>query len=270
MRASPLPPHSHYHRGPLVSAQSASVRTATRHPRAPGPGHGRQGHGRGTTHWFGLGPMTAPHHVAPPRPDPPPPLLCFFPLSRATDRARSKTRPTHHSSTPSSLTLLCPSSRAPPPSPPISCSDHCPRPREASPSRRILPSVATVFPLSGERPPSLAIPKLKLILSSPFHTGAAGPHTHHRRPSELPPRRRTPLSQAPLPPQCLPIVRVRATPRPPCPASPRRVTGALGVHLTAVGPSANMPPCRPARGDHAVDARAHRPQHGWTGPPGRA
>jgi hypothetical protein len=74
------------------------------------------------------------------------------------------------------------------------CPYRCLRPPEASPSRRILPSAAAVFPLSGEHSLSFAIPKLELTLSSPFHTSAAGPPTRRRRPSELPPRRRTPLS----------------------------------------------------------------------------
>jgi hypothetical protein len=110
----------------------------------------------------------------------PPPLSSPFSLSAAPPTELApKTRPTRHSSTPS-----------------------C----------RILPSAAAVFPLSGERPLSFAIPKLELNLSSPFHTGAAGPHTCRRRPSELPPHRRTPLSRAPLlPPRC-PVVRVCATP----------------------------------------------------------
>jgi hypothetical protein len=67
-------------------------------------------------------------------------------------------------------------------------------------------------PLSSERPPSFAIPKLELILSFPFHTGDAGPHTRRRRPSELPPHRQPSLSGAPLPPPRRPVVRVRATP----------------------------------------------------------
>jgi hypothetical protein len=79
-RASLLPPYSHCHRGPPISNR-----------RAPHPGHCRPGHGRGQA----------------PRPDPP--LLPFFPLSRAPDRASSKTRPTRHSSTPSSPTPLRPS-----------------------------------------------------------------------------------------------------------------------------------------------------------------
>jgi hypothetical protein len=136
-------------------------------------------------------------------------------------------------------------------------SDRCLRPPKAPPSRRILLSATIFFPLSGERPLSFTISKLELILSYPFHTGAAGPHTRHRRPSDLPPRRRTPLSRAPLLPPRRPIVQVRATParlarhHPKCHwcswGAPRR-------RLATVGPSANMPPRRPARGDHAAEA----------------
>jgi hypothetical protein len=102
-----------------------------------------------------------------------PALPSFSPLCRAADRAVQ----THHPS------------RAPPPSPPFPRPDCCLWLPEAFPSRRILLSIAAVFPLHGECPPSFAIPKLELILSSPFHTGAAGPHTRRRCPSELPPRR---------------------------------------------------------------------------------
>jgi hypothetical protein len=58
-----------------------------------------------------------------------------------------------------------------------------------SPSRQISSSAAAIFPLSGERPPSFAIPKLELTQSSPSRTGAAGPSPHaddhrsHRRPT---------------------------------------------------------------------------------------
>jgi hypothetical protein len=75
-----------------------------------------------------------------------------------------------------------------------------------------LPSAAAVFLLFSERPPSFDIPKLELILSFPFHTGATRPHTRRHRPSELPPRWPTPLSRAPHLPPCHPVVRVCATP----------------------------------------------------------
>jgi hypothetical protein len=127
----------------------------------------------------------------------------------------------------------------PPPYPPFPCLDCCFRQPEASLSCRILPSAAAVFPLSGERPPSFAVPKLELILSSPFHTSAVGPHTHRRR--------------CPEPLFCLP-----AAPSfgyaPPLPAMPgvtpkshwcsRR---APHRRLATIRPSANMPPHRPTR-----------------------
>jgi hypothetical protein len=149
---------------------------------------------------------------------------------------------------------LGPPSRASPPSPPFPHPDRCLRPPEASPSHRILPSAAAVFPLSGERPSSFAIPKLELILSSPFHTDATGPHTHSQIGANslfpLPhryyrtPHPPSPPIRAPSPPANATVLSPSSTspppyhsgtrhPCPPCPASPRRVVGALGVHLAA-------------------------------------
>jgi hypothetical protein len=158
----------------------------------------RPGHGRVAARRSGPGPTTAPAPRGTPTAGPP--LSSLFSLT-ATPLVHSLvTDPTP------------PPSRAPPPSPPFPRPYRCLRPPEASPSPQILPSAAAVFPLSSERSLSFAIPKLELNLSSPFHTGAAGPHTRRHRPSELPPHRRTPLSRARLPPPRRPVIRVCATP----------------------------------------------------------
>jgi hypothetical protein len=187
-------------RAPLCSLPTLTAIGA--HPSAPGVprlGHDRLGHGRGVARWSGPGPTTAPapRGTAMARP----PLSSPFSLSAAplTELAQKHGRPATRP-----LPRHRPRSGTP--------LDRYLRPLEASPSRWILLTTAAVFPLSGERPPSFATPKLELILSSPFHTGAAGPHTRRRRASELPPRQRTPLSRAPLPPPRHPVVHVCAIP----------------------------------------------------------
>jgi hypothetical protein len=156
------------------------------------------------------------------------------PTERAQKHGRPATRPL-----PRHRPRSGPRSRAPPPSPPFLRLDRFLRPTEASPSRRILPSAIAVFPLSGERPPSFAILKLELILSSPS-------------------RRRTTLSRAPLPPSRRPVVRLRATPARLARRHPEEslvLSGCTSPPVSHVGPSTNTPPRRPAHGDHVVDAR---------------
>jgi hypothetical protein len=269
--------------GPRAPLRSLLALTATGARPAPlseqqrgarRPGHGRLEHCRGAAHRSGPGPHDRPHATWHPHGRTPPPLLSFFPPSRAADRARSKTRPTRHLSTPSSLTPLWPPSRAPPPSPLFPRPDRCLWPPKASPSRWILPSTTAVIPLSGERPPSFALSKLKLILSSPFHTGVAGPHTRRRRPSELPPRWRTLLSRSPLPPPRRPVIWVRATPTRLARRHPEESlvlsgctspSGHWQTRHRAVPHVVTTPRTRAAR----ATTRAHKPQRGWTGPPGR-
>jgi hypothetical protein len=134
-------------------------------------------------------------------------------------------------------------SQAPPPSPLLLCPYRYLRPPEASPSRQILLSAAAIFPLSGERPPSFAIPKLELTLSSPSAPVLQDPSpvvAAHR--SSLPASER----RCPEPLFHRPVVRVRATParlarRHPeeslvlsgCTSPPVSHRRAIGKHVTA-------------------------------------
>jgi hypothetical protein len=127
--------------------------------------------------------------------------------------------------------------------------------------------------------PSFAVPKLKLISSSP-----SAPVPQDPTPAVAAHRSSLPTSERCCPE---PLFRLPAAPSfgyaPPPPALPGVTPksrwcsqGAPHRRLATVGPSANMPPRRPACGDHAADARctrvtscAHGPQRGWTGPPSR-
>jgi hypothetical protein len=156
-RTSPLPPRSHCHRGPPTSMP------ARRCPNNDAP----------------CGTPTAR-----------PALSSPFSLSAAPPTELApKTQSTRQASTPSSPTPLRPPSRAPPPSPPFPRPYRRLRPPEASPSRRILPSAATVFPLSGECPPSFAIPRIGAKSLFPL------PHRCYR----TPPRTSTTTGATPPP-----------------------------------------------------------------------
>jgi hypothetical protein len=221
---SPLPPRFHCHRGPPVSA-GAPLSEQRRAASGSRPAGTRSGH---------RPPVGARPHAAPTlrgTPTAGPPLSSlFFPLSPAADRARSKTRPDPPSSAPSSPTplRLC---RAPHLSPRLPRPYRRPRSLEDSPSRRILLSAATVFPLSGERPTELHRYQIKANFIFPLlHRCCRTPH-----PPSPPIGAPSLLVNAavPSPSSTSPPPRRSGThhPRPPCLMSPRRVAGALGVHL---------------------------------------
>jgi hypothetical protein len=95
-RATPLPPRSHCHRGPHISARRASVRIATHRPCAPRSGHGWLGHGHGAACRSGPGPTTAPAPRGTPMAGPPHSPLLFPSLPRHRSSRSNITEPLVH------------------------------------------------------------------------------------------------------------------------------------------------------------------------------
>jgi hypothetical protein len=162
-RVPPVPPRSHCQKGPPGRRQCATVRTATRRPRASHPGRGRPGHGRGAALRSGPGPMTPSRAVWHFHGRTPPPLFSF-PLYCANDRtAQARPRP---------LILLSPllsdSTRAPEPphsSPHLDC--HLRPPAAHSPSW-IPAEQHHRPPLPGELLPELPIHAISCNFLTPL------------------------------------------------------------------------------------------------------